>query len=123
MLRTLLAERFRLKVRRETKTGAVYPLERSGRKFLPGPTKYTEDKPVLGTPGFSGAVERTGGHRFLSNTSLPQLARFASDYGLHKPVIDQTGLEGSLITASRMRASPGRTATSKARSPFLSTWV
>ena len=25
----------------------------------------------------------------------PQLAKFASDYVLHKPVIDQTGLEGS----------------------------
>lgn len=95
MLQRLLTERFQLKVRRDTRTGPVYLLERSGKKFLLRPTKYTEDKPVMGAPGYSGEVERTGGHWFLFNTSLPQLARFASDYVLHKPVADKTELEGS----------------------------
>jgi uncharacterized protein (TIGR03435 family) len=36
----------------------------------------------------------SAGHWFLFNASIPQLAKFASDYVLHKPVIDQTGLEG-----------------------------
>ncbi|HTS29910.1 MAG TPA: TIGR03435 family protein [Bryobacteraceae bacterium] len=49
----------------------------------------------MGAPGFSGEVEHVGGHWFLFNASMPQLAKFASDYVLHKPVIDQTGLEGS----------------------------
>lgn len=95
MLQTLLTERFRLKVRRETKTGSVYLLESGGKKFQPRPTKYTEDHPAIGAPGFSGEIEHTGGHWFLFNASMPQLAKFASDYVLHKPVINQTGLEGS----------------------------
>ena len=94
MLQTLLTERFQLKVHRETKTGPVYLLERSGKASLLRPTKYTENQPAVGAPGFSGEVEHAGGHWFLFNVSLPQLAKFASDYVLHKPVIDQTGLEG-----------------------------
>jgi uncharacterized protein (TIGR03435 family) len=95
MLQTLLTERFQLKVRRETKTGAVYLLERSGKKFLLRPTKYTEEKPAAGAAGFSGEIEHVGGHWFVFNASLPQLAKFASDYVLHKPVIDRTELEGA----------------------------
>lgn len=49
----------------------------------------------MGAPGFSGEVEYAGGHWFLFNTSAPQLAKFASDFVLHKPVVDQTGLQGS----------------------------
>jgi len=94
MLQTLLTERFHLKVRRETKTGPEYLLERSGKTLLLRPTKYTEDQPLMGAPGFSGEIERTGGHYYVFNTSMPQLARFASDYVLHKPVMDRTGLEG-----------------------------
>jgi uncharacterized protein (TIGR03435 family) len=95
MLQTLLTERFQLKVHRETKTGAVYLLERSDKALLLRSTKYSEDHPALGAPGFSGEIERTGGHWFVFNASLPQVAKFASGYVLHKPVIDQTGLEGS----------------------------
>ncbi|HEY3835168.1 MAG TPA: TIGR03435 family protein [Bryobacteraceae bacterium] len=95
MLQTLLAERFQLKIHRETKSGSVYILERSGKKFLLRPTRYTEDQPVMGAPGFSGEIEHVGGHWYLFNTSVSQLAKFAGDYVLHKPVIDQTGLEGS----------------------------
>ncbi len=95
MLQTLLTERFQLRIHRETKIGPVYLLELSGRKLLLRPTKYTEDQPVMGAPGFSGEVEHAGGHWFLFNASLPQLAKFASDYVLHKPVIDRTGLGGS----------------------------
>jgi uncharacterized protein (TIGR03435 family) len=94
MLQTLLTERFQLKLHHEAKTGTVYLLERSGKTFLLRSTKYTEDKPAIGAPGFSGEIERVGGHWFLFNASIPQLAKFASDYVLHKPVIDQTGPEG-----------------------------
>jgi len=94
MLQALLAERFRLKIHSETKTGSVYLLERSGKPLLLHPTKYTEDQPVMGAPGFSGEIEHVGGHWFLFDTSVPQLAKFGADYVLHKPVIDQTGLEG-----------------------------
>jgi uncharacterized protein (TIGR03435 family) len=95
MLQTLLAERFHLKIRRETTTGAIYILERSAKTLLLNPTKYTEDHPPIGVPGFSGEVEHAGGHWFLFDTSPPQLAKFAGDYVLHKPVIDRTSLTGS----------------------------
>jgi uncharacterized protein (TIGR03435 family) len=95
MLQTLLTERFHLKIHRETKTGPVFLLERSDKSLLPRPTKYTEDQPVFGAAGFSGEIEHVGGHWFLFDTSMPQLAKFAADYVLHKPVIDQTGLKGS----------------------------
>ncbi len=95
MLQALLIERFHLKIRRETTTGSVYLLERSNKTFLLRPTKYTEDQPAIGAPGFSGEVEHVGGHWFLFNASVQQLAKFASDTVLHKPVIDRTGLEGS----------------------------
>jgi uncharacterized protein (TIGR03435 family) len=94
MLQTLLTERFHLKIDRLSNTGPIYLLEKSGKTLLLHSTKYSEDKPAIGAPGFSGEVEHVGGHWFLFNTSLPQLAKFASDYVLHKPVIDQTGLEG-----------------------------
>ena len=95
MLQTLLKERFQLQVHRETKTGAVFLLERSNKSWPLRPTKYTEDQPVFGASGFSGDIEHVGGHWFLFDTSVPQLAKFAADYVLHKPVIDQTGLKGS----------------------------
>jgi uncharacterized protein (TIGR03435 family) len=95
MLQALLAERFHLKLRRETKTGPVYLLERSGKPLLLKPTKYTEDQPVMGAPGFSGEIEHVGGHWFVFDTSIPQLAKFAANYVLHKPVVDRTELSGA----------------------------
>lgn len=95
MLQTLLTERFQLKIHRETKTGPVYLLERSDKPLLLRPTKYTEAQPVMGAAGFSGEIEHVRGHWFLFDTSVGQLAKFAADYVLHKPVIDQTGLQGS----------------------------
>jgi uncharacterized protein (TIGR03435 family) len=95
MLQTLLTERFHLKVHRETKTGPVYLLEKSVKPLLLLPSEYTEDHAVMDRPGFSGEVEHVGGHWFLFDVSMPQLGKFASNYVLHKPVIDQTGLEGS----------------------------
>jgi uncharacterized protein (TIGR03435 family) len=95
MLQTLLADRFQLKVHRETKTGSVYVLEKSGKTLKLKPTKYTTDQPVLGAAGFSGEIEYTGGHWYVFDTSIPQLAKYASDTLLHRPVVDQTGLEGS----------------------------
>ena len=95
MLQTLLADRFHLQVTRETKTGPVYLLERNNKALQLRPTKYSTDAPVNGTAGFSGEVEYVGGHFFVFDTSMPQLAKFASDSILHRPVIDKTGLDGS----------------------------
>ncbi len=95
MLQTLLADRFQLKLRRETKTGDIYLLEKSGKALKLKSTKYTEDQPVNGTAGFSGEIEYVGGHWFVFDSSIPQLAKFASNNILHRPVVDRTGLDGS----------------------------
>lgn len=95
MLKTLLADRFQLKVHPETKTGSIYLLETSGKTLELKPTKYTLEQPALGTAGYSGEIEYVGGHWFVFDSSIPQLAKFASDRIVHKPVIDQTGLNGS----------------------------
>lgn len=95
MLQALLIERFQLKLRPETKTGTVYLLQKSGKTLQLKPTKYTTDQPVQGAPGYSGEIEYVGGHWFLFDTSIPQLAKFASNLILHRPVLDQTEVTGS----------------------------
>jgi uncharacterized protein (TIGR03435 family) len=95
MMQALLADRFQLKLRRETKTGDIYLLEKSGKTLQLKPTKYTENQPVQGKAGFSGEIEYTNGHWFVFDSSIPQLAKFASDYILHRPVVDRTGISGS----------------------------
>jgi uncharacterized protein (TIGR03435 family) len=95
MLQTLLAERFHLRVHRQVKAGDIWLLEKSGKPLLLKASNFSEDRPVMGTAGFSGQVEHVGGHIYLFDTSIPQLASFASNYILHKPVLDQTGLSGS----------------------------
>jgi hypothetical protein len=89
MLQTLLTDRFQLKLHRETKTGSIYLLEKGSKTFLLRPTKFTEDQPALGDPGFSGEVEHAGGHWFLFNASAPQLAKIEQD---------NSDFEGSLTT-------------------------
>jgi len=92
MLKALLIDRFQLKVHRETKTGEVYVLEKSGKPLKLRPV---EARPKPPADGFSGEVEFTGGQWFLFNTSMPQLARFAGTTVLHAPVLDRTGLTGA----------------------------
>jgi uncharacterized protein (TIGR03435 family) len=95
MLQTLLIESFQLKVHREIRTGSVYLLQKSGKTLRLRPTKFTSDKPVQGAPGYSGEIEFVGGHWFVFDTSVPQLAEFASNYILHRPILDQTEITGS----------------------------
>lgn len=86
MLQTLLVERFHLKYHLETKTGKVFLLERGK-----GPLRLKQ---------VTSSNDGTGGIGFadkwvMSNMTMPQLAKFASSYYLHRPVLDKTGLSGS----------------------------
>lgn len=95
MLQALLIDRFQLKFHRGTKTGTVYLLEKSGKplKLRPTETPHPEpDSPQ--TSGFDGNVGFASGRWAIVNCSMPQLVKFASDYIVHTPVIDQTGLTG-----------------------------
>ena len=105
MLQSLLIDRFQLKFHRETKTGDVYLLEPSGKpiKLKPARDLSTGDHPIV-NPGWSGDIDFVDGQFSMFNTSMPQLAHFASSIVLHKPVIDRTGLTGSYDFQSSMHA-------------------
>jgi uncharacterized protein (TIGR03435 family) len=96
MLQALLIERFQLKFHRETTTGPVYLLEKSGKPIPLQPSKEAGAKMYgEGYSGDVGFVGVGGGRWSIYNTSMPQLAKFAGDNILHQPVLDRTGLDGA----------------------------
>lgn len=92
MLQALLIERFQLKFHRDTATGQVLLLERSGKEITMKPSKEAGAK--MYGEGYSGDVGFAGNWWGMYNTSMPQFATFASNF-LHKPVLDRTGLDGA----------------------------
>jgi uncharacterized protein (TIGR03435 family) len=96
MLQALLINRFQLKFHRETKTGDVYRMERSGKALAlhpsEGPSQTAAPADDRGSFGSVGYVAARWG---IYSTSMPQLAKFASDNILHAPVVDRTELSGS----------------------------
>jgi uncharacterized protein (TIGR03435 family) len=92
MLQALLIDRFQLKVHRETRTGQVYLLVKSGKAIPVKPTD-TPSAPRA-SEGF-GSVGVAGDTWVMYNTSMRQLANFVGDFYLNRPVLDQTGLSGS----------------------------
>ncbi|MGD0497354.1 MAG: M56 family metallopeptidase [Bryobacteraceae bacterium] len=96
MLQVLLIDRFELKFHRETKMGNVCLLERSGKslRLKPSGTSSVGPSPPDGA-GLFACIGYANGRWVISATSAPQLAKFASDYYLHTPVLDRTELSGS----------------------------
>ena len=90
MLQALLIDRFQLRIRKETKIGRVYLLERSGKTLELRPTKADS---AFSSIGFADRW-------VISSTAMPQLAKFASDFVLHCKVEDRTGLTGSFDYSS-----------------------
>jgi uncharacterized protein (TIGR03435 family) len=88
MLKTLLAERFQLKVHHESKELSVYALvvAKNGPKLQTGDPKAAAKMDVATVPG---------GISF-QNYSMAAFAEQLSGriFGLERPVIDQTGLDG-----------------------------
>jgi uncharacterized protein (TIGR03435 family) len=94
MLQSLLEDRFQLKLRQTSSDGVVYLLEKSGKTSLLMPTKAEAATHPFGGEGFSGDIGHAGDRWVIYNTSMQQLAQFASDIVIHKKVIDKTGLNG-----------------------------
>ena len=91
MLQALLAERFQLRVSRETKMGDVYHLVRTNGPLRLIPAKIPEGKEsFLADFGSIGWAGRWGIHR----VSMEQVAKWAADYYVHDPVVDMTNLSG-----------------------------
>jgi len=102
LLQTLLMERFQLHIHLETRTGSIYLLERSGDKLALQPAKAalhseSEDGAAdqnASMPNGEGSIGGAGGWAIF-DTTMPQLAQYASDFILHRPVIDRTELSGA----------------------------
>ncbi len=98
MLQALLIDRFQLKYHRETKTGDVYLLKRSDKPLLLEPVESPDASPY--GEGF-GQVGYAGGCWRIYRTSMPQLAKFASDR-VGAPVLDRTELQGQFDYRQRV---------------------
>ncbi len=86
MLKALLADRFKLKVHRETKELRVYSLV-TGKD---GPKLHASED-----DGDSDTERAAGGGLTFKRTSMPALAEFLSGLAsIQRPVLDRTGIRG-----------------------------
>lgn len=93
MLQTLLIQRFQLKVHLSTQTGKVYLLERTSQPLALHPNKTAPTDASAPQSRFSsiGWAGRWG----IYDSTMPDLASFASSFILHRPVLDRTSLTGA----------------------------
>lgn len=88
MLQALLADRFQLRIHRETRTIAMFALV-VGKH---GP-KFQESSPT-DDPKSSIAADVTGMHLEFARQTMANLASRLASNGAGRPVMDQTGLTG-----------------------------
>ena len=95
MLQTLLAERFNLKIHRETKDESVYflVLGKNGPKLQDAKTGNTLAVNADGTPARSRMQIGPGSKTSAYSTSMKTLGDFLTRF-LSRPVLDKTGLTG-----------------------------
>jgi uncharacterized protein (TIGR03435 family) len=93
MLQSLLIERFKLKVHRIMQPGKVYWLERTAKPLALIPNKAIPSS-ASSSYGNSGTIGYTD-QWVLFDTTMGELATFASSYILHRPVLDHTDLTGA----------------------------
>jgi len=97
MLQTLLAERFHLRVHRESREGAIMFLEVNGKTLRLKPSKANGS--IDAHRGEIGRAEGRG--LLLVDTTMAQLAAYADGYVVHRPVLDRTGLQGGFDFESK----------------------
>jgi len=93
MLQTLLADRFALKVHRESREGNVYALvvAKDGPKLKESTAKDSYIRLIRNTPlELPGVSYTIGGQK----ASMARFAERLADMELHRPVLDRTGLTG-----------------------------
>jgi uncharacterized protein (TIGR03435 family) len=95
MLQSLLLERFRLATHPDNSTGQIYLLEKTGRPIQLKPTVAATKHRPYGGKGFAGSIGFAGGEWVIYNTSMAELAQFAGDMVVQRPVVDRTGIDGS----------------------------
>ena len=100
MLQALLIDRFKLRLRRETRTGDAYQLLRTSKALALQPATVPEGRDPA---TLKSTVGYAGGRWVIARTTMPQLASFASKYYVHAPVVDQTGLGGAFDYRQQVR--------------------
>jgi uncharacterized protein (TIGR03435 family) len=121
MLRTLLAERFALRVRRETRELPIYALEmaradrRPGPQLVPTRGDCSERKTCGITSGPDGLVQRARG----GSVALARLPVFLKLHVRDRPIVDRTGLAGEFDF--ELRWTPDGQVTSDSAAPTLAT--
>jgi len=121
MLQALLADRFKLVVRRETREVPVYALT-IGKN---GPKLKRSELPESATPrtpASAGGTEPSSGRLIFKNESMPDFAwALSRTAGIDRVVVDATGLKGSYdfeLTFGRDRPSePGAPGLESAAGP------
>jgi uncharacterized protein (TIGR03435 family) len=113
MLQSLFADRFKLRVRRETKEGPVYALvvAKGGPKFptsLPPDSQERAENSALPPPKRQPCPP--GWLCLREYTTMTRLADwFSASPQLGRPVIDQTGVEGLCYLELRYAREQGQT--------------
>ena len=118
MLRRLLADRFKLRIRKETRQMPLYALTLAGKEFGPGfkrstldcnsdaAKEYTQKNRDVATPCNVLRTEATrSSYAFRGAGPMSSLVRRIQEK-LDRPVIDQTGLTGNFEWATKYRLSP-----------------
>ncbi len=122
MLQTLLAERFKLSLHRDTKEHAIYALVvgKGGPKLKPAEVQTGDDATPGAAPGGRGGLPRgamfmmidpAGAHLKAPSATLSTLAEMISRFS-ERPVVDYTGIQGQydfdlVFAPETMRNMPG----------------
>ena len=105
MLRTLLADRFGLRVRLEPRSRRVYTLVRVGGTAKPGVTLRPSESECGKNPAAGCGIGGGPGKLQMHGATIDLLA-FTLQEAVDRPVIDQTGLAGVFDGTLEWAASP-----------------
>jgi uncharacterized protein (TIGR03435 family) len=118
MLRTLLAERFKLRIRKETRQVPLYEVTMAGKEFGPAFKRssldcnseaakdYRKQNLDVATPCNVLRTEATrSSYAFRGAGPMSSLLR-QMQQKLDRPIIDRTGLSGNFEWSTKYRLSP-----------------
>jgi len=122
MLQTMLAERFKLEIHRETKDHGILALveAKGGAKLKPAENPIAESPgPGRGQGQIQVRVDNEGAHLTASSATLVSVADIVSRF-TEQPVMDKTGIDGQYdfdLVVSPEALRPGRASSGPVSAP------